>query len=536
MAEKPLRTATRPGWNPGHSLTLSQRLSLAFSILLLACCGASAWLQIVAIDMREKEVVQGLSRSLATTIARDTELMDATGLKPDAARRLFDQLMVVNPSVEVYLLDVGGKIIGHAAPAGRIKRDHVDLAPLRRFLAGAMLPILGDDPRDVARKKVFSAAPLQTGGKTIAYVYVVLQGEAHDRLAKDVAASGVLRTTLWSMAVVALLGLLAGWIAFRSITHPLRRLTDTMRGFDTEAEPVVPPVVAGHSESSSVRTRDEIAVLEMAFGQMATRIAEQWQSLSRLDLERRELVANISHDLRTPMASLHGYLETLLRKDAVLAPGERQRYLGVALAQSSKVGKLAQALFDLARLEHGLVAPELEDFSLTDLVQDVFQKFELQAAARQVRLLAELPPLAAIVSADLGMIERVLTNLLDNALRHTPANGWVRVAVVNLPHTVEVTLSDNGPGIPAAMHERLFRRPLALKQAQRGKERQAMPAGNQEENRQGGLGLLIVHRILQLHGRDIRLLAVPGQGATFRFELALARRAGLLAQPRDSAQ
>jgi signal transduction histidine kinase len=99
-------------------------------------------------------------------------------------------------------------------------------------------------------------------------------------------------------------------------------------------------------------------------------------------------VANISHDLRTPLGSIHGYLETLSLKDETLSAAERQRYLGIALAQSRKVGRLAQALFELARLEHGSVQPELEPFSLSDLIQDVFQKFELQARSGRSALMA----------------------------------------------------------------------------------------------------------------------------------------------------
>jgi hypothetical protein len=123
------------------NLTLSQRLSLAFCLLLLVCCGASAWLQIRANIMHEKEVVQGLSRGLARSIALDAQLMQADeessgqpptdGLGPAAVRRLFNKLMSVNPSVEVYLLDNDGRVVGHAAPAGHLKRDHVDLAPIR---------------------------------------------------------------------------------------------------------------------------------------------------------------------------------------------------------------------------------------------------------------------------------------------------------------------------------------------------------------------------------------------------------------------
>ncbi len=492
------------------NLPLSQRLSLAFSALLLACCGVSAWLQIRANDMHEKEVVQGLSRELAKSIALDTQVMGPEGLEPAAIRRMFDQLMVVNPSVEVYLLDPAGRILGHAAPEGHLKRDHIDLEPVRRLLAGRPLPILGDDPRSASGRKVFSAAVLRSSGREVGYIYVVLLGEEHDRLAARVAASSVLRTTLWSMALVALLGLLAGLMAFRLITRPLRRLTHTMRHFDTTADAAPAPLPAltdtmmATPAPSPAGRRDEIAVLESAFQQMSTRIGEQWQTLRQLDQERRELVANISHDLRTPLASLHVYLETLYSKDATLTAADRQRYLGVALGQSRKVGKLAQTLFELASLEHGMAAPVLEDFSLSDLIQDVFEKFELQAQERHTQLLATLPPGAALVNADLGMIERVLTNLIDNALRHTPPGGDITVALTLQPGSVVVTLSDSGPGLPPQLLDRLFRRPFGLS----------------SEHDSGGLGLLVVHRILQLHDSTIELLQLPGRGAVFRFALA----------------
>lgn len=487
------------------NLTLLQRLSVAFAILLLACCGASAWLQIRANDLHEKEVVQGLSLGLAQTIARDNNMI---GAKADVVRGLFSKLMNVNPSVEVYLLDSSGRVTADDAPAGHLKRDHVDLAPLHRLLAGQPLPILGDDPRSLDGEKVFSVAALHVGDQDLGYIYVVLLGEAHDQLSAQVAASSVLRTTLWSMGLVSLLGLVAGLMAFRLITRPLRRLTDTMRDFDTEAEPTVLPMVA----VTGVSRRDEIAVLEASFVQMATRIAEQWRTLVELDQDRREVVANISHDLRTPLASMHGYLEMLSVKGASLSEVDRQRYLAVALAQSNKVRQLAQALFELARLEHGGVQLAIEDFSLTDLIQDVFQKFELMAEEKNSRLVAVLPRSSSMVSADLGLIERVLTNLIDNAIRHTPSGGTIEVEVRHQAANVIVMVSDSGPGIPEELLESLFRRPFS----QTG------------DRRTGGLGLLIVRRILQLHGCEIHLLSTPGKGASFCFELpAMSSKTGV---------
>jgi signal transduction histidine kinase len=494
------------------NLTLSQRLSLAFCLLLLVCCGASAWLQIRANIMHEKEVVQGLSRGLARSIALDAQLMQADedsnaqspasdGLGPAAVRRLFNKLMSVNPSVEVYLLDNDGRVVGHAAPAGHLKRDHVNLEPIRRLLNDEPLPIQGDDPRSERGRKVFSAAVLRSGEQKIGYIYVILQSEEHDRLAARATASSVLRTTLWSMAVVAALVLAAGLIAFRLITRPLHRLTATMQQLDTQAEQLVLPAPKRGGP------RDEIAILEQSFADMGARINEQWKTMRQLDHDRREVVANISHDLRTPLGSIHGYLETLSLKDETLDAAERQRYLGIALSQSRKVGQLAQALFELARLEHGSVTPELEPFSLSDLIQDVFQKFELQAQERNIRLMATLPHPAPMVRADLGMIERVLTNLFDNAIRHTPSGGEVEITVKAAQGgKVEVTVADTGPGVPAALRDNLFRRPVAL----------------QGEYRVGGLGLLTVNRILQLHRSKIELASEQGQGAVFRFTLDAA--------------
>jgi len=481
------------------NLSLTQRLSAVFAALLLACCGASAWLQVRANAMHEKEVVQDISRGLAAYIARNALLEDQSAIEPQALRQLFGQLMVVNPSVEVYLLDDQGRIRGHDAPAGHLVRDHVDLAPVKKLVDGGALPILGDDPRSASGRKVFSAAPLRQGG----YIYVVLQGEAHDKLAALASRDAVMRTTLWSMALVAALGLVAGLVAFGLITRPLRRLTLEIRQFDSGD-----PRDAPADRMPEPMQRDEIAALQTAFRQMADRIEAQWRALKQQDQERREMVANISHDLRTPLTSLHGYLETLSLKADKLGAEERQRYLAIALAQSAKVGGLAQSLFELARLEHGMVQAMPEDFSIVDLTQDVLEKFALPADAKHLQLRAGVPPTLPAVTADLGMIERVLTNLLDNAIRHTPAGGTVEVDLASQNGSVAVTVSDTGPGIPPALRESLFQRPFPSGGAHRG----------------GGLGLLIVQRMLQLNGSQVRL--VEGQvGTTLTFLLPAASRA-----------
>lgn len=481
-----------------NPLPLSQRLSLAFAALLLACCGAAAWLQMKSNERHEQEVIQRLSSGLARHIATHSALMEAGGLNRVAVHELFGKLMDVNPSVEVYLLGRDGHIEAQAAPLGHLKRYRVELEPIERMLAGQPLPILGDDPRSVDGRKVFNAAPLRVDGLDMGYVYVVLLGERHDKLAGHLTADTAWRTTLWAMALVTGLGLLAGLAAFHWITRPLRQLTAEVDRIRADGAPCL---------GRTGGTRDEIATLRLAFTQMTCRITEQWRELTAQDQQRRELVANISHDLRTPLTSLHGYLETLRLKADTLSRDERLRYLDTALGQSRKVGRLAQELFELARLECGAAKPDPERFSLPELLQDVFQKFELLAESRQQRLVPDIAPDLPMITADLGMIERVLTNLLDNAIRHTPAGGQIEVRLRAEERGVAVRVSDTGPGIPQALHANLFTRPTY----------QTRVSGSR-----GGLGLLIVKRILQLHGSDIHLVPVTRQGAVFQFRLDAA--------------
>jgi signal transduction histidine kinase len=486
-------------------MSLSRRLSLAFALLLLACFGATAWWQAMSSEHHEQIVTQRLSSGLAAHIASHSTLMAAGGVNQPAVQELLGKLMDVNPSVEVYLLSPDGRILAQAAPAGHVRRDRIDTAPIGRLLAGESLPIFGDDPRSDSGQKVFNAAPLVVDGRNAGFVYVVLLGENRDALEQRLAGGSALRTTLWGMGLVAGLGLLAGLLAFHWITRPLRELTADVSRFEADGEKA-----AGRTQAEPgalLRGRDEISSLRLTFDQMKRRIADQWRELTAQDQQRRELVANISHDLRTPLTSLHGYLETLQLKAGTLSDEERRRYLDVALGQSRKVGRLAQELFELARLEYGVVKPERERFSLADLVQDVFQKFELAAEARKQRLVADIAPGLPGVLADLGMIERVMTNLLDNAIRHTPEGGVIEVQLRREGEGIQVCVSDNGPGIPDALRPGLFVRPAFQSAARDGS---------------GGLGLVIVHRILQLHGSDIRLEKRADRGTVFSFELNAA--------------
>jgi signal transduction histidine kinase len=241
---------------------------------------------------------------------------------------------------------------------------------------------------------------------------------------------------------------------------------------------------------------------------MAERIGSQLQQIKSQDELRRDMVANVSHDIRTPLTSLQGYLETLLRKSDALSPVEKQRYLEVAVRQSQRVSLLAHELFELAKLECEEVSPNFEPFFVQELIQDVVQKFELAANSKQIQIKTIFLPDIPMVYADIGMIERVITNLIDNALRHTPEDGKITLQLEHNNKYISVRISDTGSGIAEEHLATLFQRSSPLRQS----------SGTSHGG--GGLGLLITKRILYLHGSPIEVVS-EGNGTIFTFNLPM---------------
>jgi len=482
--------------------SLHKRLALALALLLLGFGGAQYFITRHAGELYHEEITQKLSSNLAMYIRDHLPLTDAEGApNPAQLQALFHMLMVVNPNVEAYLLDARGRIRGHAQPDAKLIRKTVDLVPIRRFLDGARLPLRADDPKSADAARIFSAAPLKSEGKITGYVYVVLVGEDRRNLAEQLAGGYSLAALGGMLGGAMVLAMLVGFGLFFVLTRPLRALTVEVDALAqaTHADTALP---APHA-------RDEIGRLTQAFHAMATRISEQMQTIQHKDQQRRDMMMAVSHDLRTPLTSLRGYLDLLERKLDSLSQTDRLRYISVAARQCRKLCRLSDELFQLAKLECDEVQANIEPFPLLDLIQDVVQNFELMANSRGVRLHAEVHPEAGQVSADIGLIERVIANLLENALRHTQQGGTVHIQADREGSRVSVRVADTGEGIDPQALPRLFDRDYLA-----GRRDPARPWG--------GLGLAIARRILRLHGTDISVVSEQGQGAAFSFHLSLA--------------
>jgi signal transduction histidine kinase len=451
-----------------------------------------------------QEVNQKVNRILAQHLVAEKILLKNGRVHEEALQDIFHMLMVVNPAIELYLLDADGAILAYSAPPGKVKRESVSLKPVEELLTGASpLPVLGDDPRDPGQQKVFSAAPIYQDNRLQGYLYIILGSQEFEAEARMLESSYIVKLGLAAATGGLLFALLAGLLLFNRMTRPLRELSSAMEAFrksDFSRSPELLHRFPAHPE-------DEIHRIAAIFRQMADRITGLIGELKEADQDRREFTANITHDLRTPLASLRGYLETLLMKDAELAPEERRDYLAVAVKRSDQLGILISALFELAKLESPRFQARFEAFSLVELLQDILQKFKLAADSRKITLLLDAEDSLPRVIADIGLCERVFENLIDNALRYTPEKGSITLSAGSEGGRIAVKVSDTGTGIPAEDIPHLF---------DRFSKRSRTP---NEAGAGSGLGLIITRRILELHGSSIRVESPHTGGTIFSFTL-----------------
>ena len=485
--------------------SLHGKLVLTLAGLIVANSVFFTVLAVMTTRSQMQVVEQSVNRSLAQQILNDQLLVDV-GTGPGAVEMVFDRLMAVNPDIEVYRIAVDGQVLAYSAPAGRIVRDRVSVTPIQEFLrADRPYPIVGDDPRSRTGTKVFSAAVIERDDLRVGYLYVVLGGEAYETVARMLQGNYALRLGLGLAAGGAVLVVLIGIATFHLLTKRFRRLTTEMRAFRESDFRRTPRDATWQSFAFS----DEIDEAGQTFREMCNRIRDQIKMLEDADRSRRDMVANISHDLRTPLATLRGYLETLLMKEGELSDQARRRYLELSLDYGERLSRLIMELFELSTLDTPSAELEIVPFSIAELAQDVAEKAGLEAERKGVRFTSEISPETPFVLGDIGLVERIFEKLLENAMRFTPPGGIVRLAIVPGAEQVTIRIADTGPGIGDEDFPRIFDR------FYRGERASVEPGDG------AGLGLAIARRIVDLHGGSIGVER-SSVGAIFYFTLPVA--------------
>ncbi|MDH3351149.1 MAG: HAMP domain-containing histidine kinase [Gammaproteobacteria bacterium] len=489
--------------------SLYARLSVAMITIIAVVGGGFVVISQITTTLYYEELTQRLNAPIAMYVTGQQTLLLPDGTVDEAAlKTLAQRAMIINPAVEVYLLDAGGRILAHDLPPDSVHLESVAIQPIKDLIGGDVdMPFKGDDPRNPRVKKIFSASEVRVDDDLRGYLYVVLGGQKYDELVGTLRGSYARDLGFWAIVALLALGSAVGLLAFGLLTKRLRKLTTVVQQLsDSDFEMDI-------RDYEAQSGADEIDQLDRSFRAMAVRISELVERLKETDRLRRELISNVSHDLRTPLASMQGYIETLLIKNGSISEQERERCLRIARKNTQRLSELVDDLFELSKLDSATVIPAFETFSLAELLQDTVQEFELDASSKGITMETATPADSATVYADIGLIQRVLENLLKNAIHFTPSGGRIRIAIEKRPETVAVSVSDTGCGIAEADLDKIFDRFYRHE------------SGDEKQSGSTGLGLAIVKRILDLHESRITVTSDVDRGTRFEFDLQRIQKA-----------
>jgi signal transduction histidine kinase len=403
--------------------------------------------------------------------------------------------------------------VARRTAAGTLSSPPRDITVVRTTITGTVLdptsppqplPIFTDGMVHVGTNGSweYAVVPVVANGQVTQLIYAVQDPPGSGFLARVGATFRFLSDFWWQFLAAGILAsavslVLARWLA-RGMTQPLRDMAEAAKRMET----------GDYSQRIDTRNRDEVGRLAVAFNRMSAELEQVEQS-------RRDLVANVSHELKTPIAAIRAHLENLL--DGVERPDPQT--LQVMLTQSERLGRLVEQLLDLSRLESGEVPLNREDVPLEPLVSQVVSEIEVSSSGREVKLAKALPGDLPSVDADRERVHQVLFNLVDNAVRFTPEGGEVTIAAHRHNGSVEVSVADTGLGISPEHLPRLFERFYRVDTAR------AREYGGT------GIGLAIARSVVEAHGGHIRAESELGKGSVFTFDLPVAQASKNRRQP-----
>lgn len=479
-------------------LTLVAGFGLATALLL-------ATIMFSAVRAYYADVVHEKSTAFAERVLEmHGELWAGYEVNPEGFGARLSEFTLYSPNTGLYLLDLDGEVLAAAGdPRLTEARLRIDLGPVARALAeGSDAPIVGQDPERPGQQTLVAARPVMSQGRQAGWLYVVSRATDIAGYEPALLRSYAVRTAVTVSLLTLALGVLLTVTMLALLTRPLIALT---RVVEKVRDSGFPEQVSGEL-ADSIDRDDEIGRLGRTFRDTFERLRIETQRVGETDARRREMVASVSHDLRTPLTALLGQLETIRMKGDAMPADQQRELLGRAIRNAQHLQRLTDALAELARLDNPEFRTDSEPIAIGELADDVVQRFMSRASDEGLALAIEYPDALPLVRVDAGLIERALGNLLDNALRVTPRGGSVSVRVVHEGGGVRIEVSDTGPGIEPEEQSRVF-------------ERFYQGSPHRELRGSAGLGLAIVRRVAELHGGRAGLRSEPGRGSTFFIDL-----------------
>ncbi|NLS11795.1 HAMP domain-containing histidine kinase [Vibrio sp. SM6] len=407
-------------------MSFKLRLTLFTALWFLATTAVVVFCYHQQSQIIEQRTTQSLHRDLAQHMRDDNPLMLGTDYNPVALKSIFHTLMLMGPDFEIYFLDRSGKITTHAAPPDAVMATHVDLTPIERYLQGEPFPILGQDPRGDGGK-VFSVAAIEENGEPMGYLYVVIGSRKHQAIAQTEVESPYLISAL--VVLLSVLGFALGvyWLVRHSLLIPIERVTSDLQQQAENDFRLVP--------EQTLRA-PELAPIAAQYQLMATHIQQQFLHLQYQSEQQRANLLALSHDLKTPLSSVLGYLETWLIQHPQGDP-----LIDVAYRNCQKISTHLHELLNSAKQQTGMPSFVWQKVDFAALIEEVVEGQRHTLAKRHLQCSLEwrdaqnsaLPMLQALVWGDPQLLERLIANLLENAMRHAPEGSTIDISLAQQP-------------------------------------------------------------------------------------------------------
>lgn len=476
--------------------SLRSRLIVSYIVIILTCLVLVGLASVFLVGRLQATLVyMGLSEAALPTayrvyslLQRDLTPVEVTELLKDQAEKQEVRILLLTPRGQV-LADTQDDWTGRQS---RIALDKIPKDPKVPYAHGRITTPSGDTQLYV----VLSATPSRLAAEDTEsqrQVFVALLASPRRGLRtilKDIAKR-FLQAGLVALVISIILALLIA----RSVAKPLQRITSATEEIAR----------GNYDQTLDITSSDEVGRLAASFNTMAREVKTSRQA-------QRDFVANVSHELKTPLTSIQGFSQAILdgtADDEV----NRHRAVEIISGEANRMSRLVDELLDLARIESGQIEMTHEPVELAKILGACVEKFAPRAREGNIELELDVPALPLIMTGDKDRLAQVFTNLVDNALKHTPPAGKVTIKAqeikekprkpAEIASTVEITVTDTGPGIPAEDLQHIFERFYQVDKSRAGKDRGI------------GLGLTIAKQIVEAHGGKISAESVIGLGTKF---------------------
>lgn len=394
----------------------------------------------------------------------------------------------------IQVIDINGWVVADTErekPPAAVRYNTAELGELLSWPANNMeMNEWGDFENKNFR--INAGSPVKAGGKTVGLVVVGIEYAEMWELFMGILT----RTLLVGVGSIIAVCLLFAWRISRGIARPLRELV-TATSYIAE----------GNLDSRvRISARNELGDLGEAFNTMVDKLQESLSREKALDNSRRELIANVSHDLRTPLTSIRGYVEGL-RDGVAQNPDKVKRYLEVIHEKTLSLDRLIADLFRLSQLDTGQLEMKPQRIGASELLTGIAAQFQPDIERAGINIHTEIPEGLPVIEVDRDRIEQALGNIIENAIKYTPSGGTISLMAMAEPKGVRVMVADTGEGIAPEDLPRVFER------LYRGEKSRSRQSGGT------GLGLAIAKQIIEAHNGRIWVESEKGQGSRFYISL-----------------